>query len=202
VLLLLMLAGLLAGGYWLWSRPSGLAAISGPAVVAPGGFRASLGSDNTITVGLELRSVADVAITLVDAKVVAPAGLRVVAVTLLQAGPDNEGFALTGPLPPIQSLELGTAEADRNGILAARLAVDCAALNTAVDSGEEIFVTVQVGDDRRVEELTSPVVGDLPWLAATAQRSCADPVPTGSAEPPLPPLPGSSESPQPSPAAP
>ena len=31
-----------------------------PAIVAPGGFRATVGADNTITVGLEIRNTADV----------------------------------------------------------------------------------------------------------------------------------------------
>jgi hypothetical protein len=202
LLVLLMIAGLGAGGYYLVTRPTGLEAVAGPTVIAPGGFRASIGTDNTITVGLELRSVADFDITLLDPKVVPPAGLTVIAVTLLGIGEGNEGFALTGALPPNQPLVLGTTEQERNGILAAQLRVDCAKLDPQTGSGEQIFVTVQVGDDRRVEELTSPVIGELPWLVATAATSCADPEPTGTAEPPLPPLPGHTASPSPSPTAP
>ena len=75
-------------------------------------------------------------------------------------------------------------------MLAARFTVDCAGL-MATDGpvGEQIFVVVKQGSEQREEELTPPVVGDLPWLAATARRVCLDPLPTGTPEQPLPPLP-------------
>jgi hypothetical protein len=185
-----LVAGAAVGGYFWLIRPKGIAALPDPAVVAPGGFRASIGSANTITVGLEVRNVTDTPLTLAEAKVVPPAGLTLVKLSVAPTGPDNEGFALEGDLPASTSVNLGTAVADRNAIIAARFTVDCAQLPKAdAFSGEQIFVTIQLGQERRTEELTPPVVGDTAWLTATARRVCLDPVPTGSAEPPLPALP-------------
>ena len=71
---------------------------------------------------------------------------------------------------------LGTDPSNRNGIIAARFTVDCAGLlASGAATTEQIFVTVQVGTEQRVEELTPPVVGDTPWLTATAKRVCLDP---------------------------
>ena len=181
--------GLAVGGYYL-SRPSGLATLPQQSVVAPGGFRASIGANKTITVGLEIRNAADVALTVVAARIVAPAGLTSVKLTVVPVGDENKGFALDGDLPAATPVQLGTQPTDRNGIIAARFTVDCAGLLAAgANTGEQIFVTVQVGQEQRVEELTPPVVGDTPWLTATAKRVCLDPISTATAAPPLPPLP-------------
>ena len=194
--IVLLAVALAAGGFaayrWL-NRPTGLATLPNPAVVAPGGFRASIGDNNTITVGLEVRSLADAPLTLVSARVAPPAGLTTVAVTLMPPGEGNEGFALEGDLPALRPVTLGTNGADRNAVLAARFTVECGSL-PATDgvAGEQIFVTIRLGDEQRVEELTPPVVDDVPWLTATARRVCSDPVPTTTPEPPLPPLPTSS----------
>jgi hypothetical protein len=183
----------LGGGYavyrWL-NRPTGLAATPSPAVVAPGGFRASIGDNNTITVGLEVRSVIDIPLTLIAARIVPPSGLTEVEVAIAPPGDGNVGFALDGPLPASQEVALGTEGADRNAVVAARFTVNCDALPT-VDgpTGEQIFVTIRVDGQQRDEELTPPVVDNVPWLTATAQRVCRDPLPTTSPEPPLPPLP-------------
>jgi hypothetical protein len=185
-----VVAGLAYGGYLLF-RPSGLAALPAQAIVAPGGFRASIGANKTITVGLEIRNAADVPLTVVGAKITPPAGLTSVATTVVPTGENNAGFTLDGDLPAARPFELGTEAANRNGIVAARFTVDCGALTgTAGPSGEQILVTIQVGDEERVEQLTPPVVGDEAWLSATANRVCFDPIPTGPAPTPLPPLPG------------
>jgi hypothetical protein len=192
----LAVSGLAAGGYYWLHRPRGLAALPNPAVVAPGGFRTSIGAQQTITVGLEVSSVANVPLTLVDAKITPPPGLTQLAISIIPPGTDNEGFALDGPLPSQAPVPLGTAPANRNAVLAAQFRVDCAALPPAGSpTGEEIFVTIEVGSQRRVDELTPPVVDDTPWLTATAQRLCLSPLPSGSGEPPLPPLPGPSVAP-------
>jgi hypothetical protein len=54
-----------------------------------------------------------------------------------------------------------------------------------------------VAGTEREEELTPPVVGDVQWLAASAQRVCTDPVPTGTqgGDQPLPPDTGATPSP-------
>jgi hypothetical protein len=188
-------AGLAVGGYYLF-RPSGLATLPQQAVVAPGGFRASIGAKNTITVGLEIRNAADVTLTVVAARIVAPAGLTSVKLAVIPTGDGNKGFTLEGDLPAATPVELGTEPTNRNGIIAARFTVDCAGLlATDAATGEQIFVTIQVGGEQREEELTPPVVGDTPWLTATAKRVCLDPIPTGTAEPPLPPLAGTSNAP-------
>jgi hypothetical protein len=185
VTLALVLA-LAAGAYWWFTRPTGLAALPNPAVVAPGGFRASVGDDRTITVGLEVRNVADDPLTLVAARIVAPAGLTETALSILSPGPENEGFSLAGPLPAVSPLRLGTNATERNAIVAARFTVNCpAVLGSTAPADEQIFVTIQVGQERREEEVTPPVVGDLPWLTATAQRAC-NPTPDETPEPPLP----------------
>lgn len=191
----IVLAGGAAGGYYLL-RPTGLAALPEQSVIAPGGFRASIGANNTITVGLEIRNAAEVPLTVVAARIVAPAGLTSVKLTVVPSGDENRGFALEGDLPNEGPVELGTAPAARNGIIAARFTVDCSGLlASGAPTGEQIFVTIQVGQEKREEELTPPVVGDTPWLTATARRVCLDPIPTGTAEPPLPPLAETSNAP-------
>jgi hypothetical protein len=204
VVLVLVAVGI--AGYLYANRPTGLDAVPNPTVVTPGGFRASIGANNTITVGLEIRNVANVAITVVAARIVAPPGLTSVALAVVPTGTDNEGFKLEGDLPAPAPVKLGADEADRNAIIAARFSVDCAGLlgataptrgtsaapvvvPSAGPDGEQIFVTIQVGSQERIEELTPPVVNDVPWLTATAHRVCLDPLPTTSGPPPLPPLP-------------
>lgn len=184
---LVVLLALAAGGYWWLHRPTGLDALPNPAIVAPGGFRASVGDDQTITVGLEVRNVADAPLMLIAARIVAPAGLTPTALSILSPGPENEGFSLKGDLPPVAPLRLGTKPQERNAIVAARFTVNCpTVLASAAPTDEQIFVTIQVGDEQREEEVTPPVVGDLPWLTATAARACAAPASTESPEPPLP----------------
>jgi hypothetical protein len=186
--IVVVVGGLAYGGY-LAFRPSGLAALPDRAVLAPGGFRASIGANNSITVGLEIRNAADVPITIVGARIVAPAGLTSVDTTVVPSGDGNKGFTLDGALPPHTPVQLGTDAADRNGIIAARFTVDCKGLTaTQGPTGEQIVVTIRVGNEQREEELTPPVVGTAPWLTATANRLCLDPVPTGPAPTPLPPL--------------
>ena len=185
-----------AGGYglfWWLGRPTGLAALPNPAVVAPGGFQSQAGADKTITVGLEIRNTADVKVMVAAARIVPPAGLKLVTLTLALPGEDNRGFALDGALPPSSGIALGADGPTRNGILAARFTVDCAHLPAAGSpTGEQIFVTVQLGTEQREEELTPPVVNGVPWLTATARRACVNPTSTASPAPPLPPLPSSS----------
>lgn len=191
LVVLLALAGIGYGVYWYQHRPSGLAALPDPAVIAPGGFRASVGADSTITVGLEIRNTADVDVSVISARILAPAGLTSVELSLISPGEGNRGFALDGPLPPSGVVTLGTEATQRNGILAARFKVDCAALpKTGAPTGEQIFVTVKLGDEQREEELTSPVVNGTPWLTATARRTCVDPAGNVPPPSPLPPLPG------------
>ncbi|HEX6873240.1 MAG TPA: hypothetical protein VF163_19255 [Micromonosporaceae bacterium] len=198
---IVVLVGLGVGGYLWFNRPTGLAMIPDPAVVAPGGYRASIGAKNTITVGLEIRNVAEVPLTVTSAKIVAPRGLTVASVTLLTPGEGNQGFTLEGDLPALAPITLGTSAGDRNAILAARFTVDCSAISDAADvDGEQIFVTIEVDGQARVEELTPPVLDDLPWLAGSARRVCVEPLPAESPEPPLPPLPAPSGAPA-SPAA-
>jgi hypothetical protein len=190
ILVILVLGGGALGLYYWLNRPTGLASLPNPAVVAPGGFRASIGDNSTITVGLEVRSVADDPLTLVEARVVPPSGLTLVGLAIVPPGEDNEGFLLEGDLPSTGPVTLGTTGADRNAVVVARFTVTCAALPPAdAPTGEQIFVTIRLGPEQRVEELTPPVVDDLPWLTATAQRVCRDPLPTTTPEPPLPPLP-------------
>jgi hypothetical protein len=186
-----VLGGVGYGFYRYGQRPTGLAALPNPAVIAPGGFRSSVGTDSTITVGLEIRNTTDVDVSVISARILTPAGLSSVEVALIAPGEGNRGFALDGPLPSTGTVTLGTEATKRNGILAARFKVDCAALpRTGAPTGEQIFVTVKLGGEQREEELTSPVVNGSPWLTATARRACVDPTATVPAPSPLAPLPG------------
>jgi hypothetical protein len=194
-IVVLVLAGAGVGGYYVF-KPHGLAALPNPAIVAPGGYRASIGANNTITVGLEVRSAADVPLTLLSARVVAPKGLTSVALAIVPTGDGNSGFTLDGDLPTGRAVDLGTDATNRNAVIVARFKVDCAAfLATAGPFGEQIFVTIQVGQERRDEELTPPVVGDAPWLRATARTVCTKALPTGNPGQPLPPLPDPTKQP-------
>jgi hypothetical protein len=181
----------LAVGYLVWSnRPTGLAALPDPAIVAAGGFQASVGANQTITVGLEIRNVTEVSVTVVAARIVVPNGLTIATLTILPPGEANQNFALGGDLPPAAPVALGTEGIDRNAIVAARFRVDCDELPASnAPTGEQIFVTVRVGSEEREEELTSPVVGGVPWLTASARSACVEPSASGSNPTPLPPLP-------------
>jgi len=190
IVVLLVLAGAAYGFLWL-RKPKGLAALPNPAIATPGGFLAYIGSGNTITVGLQVRNVANVPVTLAQARIVPPSGLAKVIVTQVPTGEDNSGFALAGTLPASAPVRLGTGVSDRNAIILARFTVNCSQLPASgVPGGEQIFVTVQVDQQQREEELTPPAVGTVPWLTATARRLCTDPLPATSGQPQLPPLPG------------
>jgi hypothetical protein len=189
--LMVLVVGALATGVYFWlSRQEPADDETTSILVAPGGFQAAIGGNDTITVALEIRNVSDDPVTAVDARIVPPAGLTSVGLGLIKGDAGNTGFALDGDLPPAAPIELGTEAADRNGIIAARFTVDCSALVVSDGpSGEQIFVTIRQGDSLREEEITPPVVGNVAWLTATARRMCLDPVPTETPEPPLPPLP-------------
>jgi hypothetical protein len=188
VVLLLVAGGV--GGYAYLTRPEGLEAIEGPAIVAPGGFQAKIGTAGTIAVALEIRNVTDEPVTVVGARVVTPAGLTQLALSVLPPGEQNQNLNLDAELPPSAPVTLGVTGVDRNAIVAARFQVDCDALPpTTGATGEQIFVTVRLGTDQREEELTPPVVGETPWLTATARSACVQPSATGTVPTPLPPLP-------------
>ena len=194
----LLAAGVGAATLW-WRRPAASAPTQQEDVIEPGGYRAAIQPRNVITLGLQVQSIANEPVTLVQARITAPRGLTKMALTIVPVGQDNQGFALEGDLPASTPVRLGTDDATRSAIVAARFKVDCNALlatdSTAADDDEQIFVTVQVGQAEHEEELTPPAVGDLPWLTAAAQRACLDPVPTGKPESPLPALPGGTKSP-------
>ena len=180
--------------FYLKTRPTGLAALPPQAIDAPGGFNATVGTDNTVTIGLEVRNETSVPVTLVSARIVAPAGLTNTALTIMPTGNNNQGFALGGQLPKMQPIQLGTSASTTDAIVAARYTVNCKQLLANPASVDEaIFVTIEVDGEQREEEITPPVVGTVQWLTAAAQRVCLDPVPTGgSTIQPLPPQPGSS----------
>lgn len=195
IVLAIVVLLVIGGGvfFYLKTRPTGLAALPPQAIDAPGGFNATVGANNTVTIGLEVRNETAVPVTLTSARIVAPAGLTNTALTILPTGNDNQGFALDGPLPKLQPVQLGTDASTSDAIVAARYTVDCKTLLSNVGTvNEAIFVTIQVDGEQREEEITPPVVGDVQWLTASAQRVCLDPVPTGgSTIQPLPPQPGS-----------
>jgi len=183
---------LIAGGIVAYQvfkpKAGGLAALPNPAVVAPGPFRTAIGDDKSITVGLEVTSLAKAPVTIVGARIVPPVGLKAVSLTTVPAGPENEGFKLTGDLPPPTAVTLGPND---RAVVAARYTVDCAVLLASADPlDERIFVTIQVGSEQREDELTAPVVGPdanpVPWLTATARRACSPGETPGSPEPTLP----------------
>ncbi len=186
VLLVLVAAGV--GVVLFLKRPQGLAAVEGPAVVSSGAFQAKISADDLITVALEIRNVTDEPVSVVSARVVPPSGLTTVAIALLTPGERNENLNLDAELPPSAPITLGTEALARNGIVAARFQVDCDLLPTPGPTGEQIFVTVRLGDDEREEQLTPPVDGTTPWLTATARGACARPTMTGTPPPPLPTL--------------
>lgn len=189
IAVVVLLVGLGVAGYFWFTRPSGLATLPDPAVVAPGGFQAAIGDEHTITVGLEVRNTADQPLRLTSARIVPPPGVTMVAVTLVPPGEGNRGFDLSGDLPAMAPVDVGIDATDRNAVVAARFTVDCDALVADAASPEQIFVTIEFERQTREEELTPPVVDDIPWLAGSARQACTNPEPAGSPEPPLPPLP-------------
>jgi hypothetical protein len=186
-----------AGGAYYWfTRPTGLDALPGQSVIAPGGSLATVGDDSTVTVGLEISNTSDLELTLVRAEITPPSGMIPIRVTIVPTGSGNEGFNLSGELPEPVPITLGTDAPSGNAIVVGRYKVDCDdVLPTTAPTGERILITIQVDDQQRVEELTPPVIGDVPWLTASAHRLCNDPPSTAAPEPPDPPLPTSQESP-------
>lgn len=187
-----LLVGLLvvAAGVLVYvNRPQGFDAVDGNAVTSAGGFQAKENGDGIITVAMEIRNISDETITVLNARVVPPAGLTLLAVAIVPpVGPDRN-LNLDAELPPSAPFTLGTDGEERNGIIEARFRVDCDALPaTSSVTGEQIFVTVRLGGNEREEELTPPVYDGVPWLTATARGAC-DRTPTGGAIPtPLPTL--------------
>jgi hypothetical protein len=182
-----------AGAYLFLTRnASGLAALPNPAIEATDGFNATIGGNNTVTIGLGIRNRAAVPVTVLSARIIAPTGLTRTALTIIPPGNENQGFALDGTLPSPQTIQLGTDPATSDAVIAARYTVNCRALLAAnADVDEAIYVTIEVDGQQREEELTPPVVDDKQWLSASAQRVCLNPVPTGgSTDQPLPPQPG------------
>jgi hypothetical protein len=182
------------GGYFVFLRaPDGLDALPDQAIGTPGGYNATIGPNNTITVGLDVRNLARVPVTLVSARLVAPIGLTGTAVTIVPAGKDNSGFNLDGPLPTPQPVQLGTGADNSDAIVAARFTVDCKKLLAAgADTDESIDITLEVGGQQRDQQIVPPVVDNEQWLTASGRRLCLNPVPTGgSTDQPLPPQPGS-----------
>jgi hypothetical protein len=194
LVVLVLLAAAAGGGYLLFFR-DGNKGIPDPAVVATGARKADLGPNNTVTIGLEVRNATNLPVTLLQARIVAPAGLTSTALTIMQPGTDNAGFDLTGDLPPSMPVELGTNDNNRSAIVAARFTVDCAGLLAPGASGEQIFVTIQVAGQQREEEIAPPVVGNRPWLEASARQLCGAPLETTTSEKPLPAL-GPGETPK------
>jgi hypothetical protein len=185
----LAIVGLGAGVFYWFTRPTGLDALPGQSVIAPGGSLATVGDDGTVTVGLEISNISEVELTVVKAEITPPAGVTAIRVTIVPPGLENEGFALIGELPDPVPVSLGT-DASGRAIIAGRFKVDCGALQpVGAPTGEQILVTIQVGGQQRVEELTPPVIGDVPWLTASAHRICDDPPSTTAPDPPDPPLP-------------
>jgi hypothetical protein len=196
----ILLAAGVGAALW-WRRPAASAPKQQADVIEPGGYRAVIQPKDVVTLGLQVQSVANEPVTLLAARITAPRGLTKMALTIIPVGQDNAGFALEGDLPASAPVHLGTDDASRSAIVAARFKVDCNVLlatdadTASIDDEEQIFVTVQVGQAQHDEELTPPAVGDLPWLTAAAQRACLDPVPTGKPDKPLPALPGGTPSP-------
>ena len=185
-----VLAAAGVGGYLWQHRPQGLDAVAGSAIVASGAYQSKVGDAGSITVAVEIRNVADEPVTVVGARVVPPSGLPRTGLTVLRPDPRNSNLNLADDLPALAPITLGTNGVDRNGMVVARFSVACDDLPPATGAtGEQMFVTVRLGADEREEELTPPVHGGTPLLTATARSACNQPTATGTAEPPLPPLP-------------
>lgn len=188
VVVLLALAAAGVGTYLYVNRPQGLQAVPGPAVVSSGAFQAKISAEDLITVALEIRNVTDQPITVVSARVVPPSGLTQLAVAVLTPGERNENLNLDAEVPPSVPITLGTDATARNGVVMARFRVDCDLLPTPGPTGEQLFVTVRLGDEEREEQLTPPVDGTTPWLTATARSACTRPTVIGTPPAPLPTL--------------
>jgi hypothetical protein len=199
VLILILLVGA-GGGAWYWlHRTTPQAGIPDPAVVASGSFNSTINDAHTITIGMGIRNTANVPVTVMSARIVAPAGLVSTIITLAPVGSLNQAFALDGELPALQPVQLGTDNNSREAIVAARFTVQCSEVvvtPTPAVPTEQIFVTVQVAGTEREEELTPPLVDGIPWLAGTAQKLCVSGVPAASPsnDQPLPSLPNVSAS--------
>jgi hypothetical protein len=195
-----------AGGVMVWwaHRPTGLAALPNPAIIAPGGFRTSISDDSkTITVGLEIRNTAGVDVQVASVRVIPPPGLTETALAVAPSGVDNSGFTLTGDLPKTTSVKLGTGD-DKSAVILARFTVNCKQVVADPGAAEErIFVTIQAGTEQREEEMINPVVtsvdSDLAtsWLTDAAHHACNTPIPTGTPGTPEPPLGPDTASPNP-----
>ncbi|GAA1797114.1 hypothetical protein GCM10009682_18460 [Luedemannella flava] len=191
ILVVLVVLALAGGAVWWFTRPSGLATLPPQALDTPGGFRSDIGEDNTVTVGVTITNTATKPVTVGRARIVAPPGVKSLSVGLVAAGDGNAGFELNGDVPKGGELTLTPGQA---AIIVGRFTVTCGTvIASAEPTDEQIFATVQVDGESREEELDVPVVGDMPWLTATAQRSCLDPVPTGDPGGPLKPLPKATE---------
>lgn len=191
VLAILVVLALIGGAVWWFTRPSGLATLPPQALGTEGGFRSAIGENHEITVGMMVTNTADGPIIVKKARITAPAGMKAVSVGLVAAGKDNAGFELTGKVPNGGELTLGAGE---KAVIVGRFTVTCdTVIASAEPTDEQIFATVEVDGESREEELDVPVVGDLPWLTATGQRSCVDPVATEPPGQPLEPLPTTQE---------
>ncbi len=184
------------GAYLFWPQgKTGLAALPSQAISSPG-YTATVGGSDTITIRLRVHNATDVPVTLVSARILAPTGVTRTALTIIPIGADNDGFDV-GDLPPLAPVQLGTDDATRDAIIAARYTVNCKDLLSSDQTVDEsIFVTIRVDGQEREEEITSPAVGDEQWLTASAQRVCLSPPATGgSNDQPLPADPGSTATP-------
>lgn len=187
--LVVAVAAVVAGVIAFSNRPQGLEAVQGPTVATDGAFQAKISGTDVITVAMEIRNLTDEPVTVVSARLVPPTGLTQLAVALLAPDERNQNLNLDAELPPSAPMTLGTDGLARNGIVAARFQVDCDALPATTSvTGEQIFVTVRIGDDQREEELTPPVVNSVAWLTATALHACDGSAAQGTVLPPLPTL--------------
>ncbi|GAA1754614.1 hypothetical protein [Luedemannella helvata] len=191
IVVVLVVVALAGGAVWWFTRPSGLETLPPQALETPGGFRSTIGAKNTITVGVTVTNAATKPITVTKARILAPPGVAAKSVGLVPAGENNAGFELDDQVPDGGSVTLGPGE---SAVIVGRFTVTCGtAIASADPTEEQIFATVQVDGESREEELDVPVVDDMPWLTATAQRSCLDPVSTADPGGPLKPLPKASE---------
>lgn len=181
-LAVVVLIGLGVAAYIWLNRPTGLATLPDPAVAA-GTYRTQLAEDNSaMTVVLEVRNASEETLTVVAARIVPPPGLTAQALSLGPTGPENEGFQLDNELPAPTAVRL---EPNQSAVLAARYTIDCKALPKANEPpDEQIYVTVRIEEEQREDELVPPAWGELPWLTATAERACKDPLTTATPEPP------------------
>jgi len=120
-------------------------------------------------VGLEIRNAAT-PVTIVAAKIV-PRPSDSTAITVVPTGEEDKGFTLDVTSPRLARSTRHRCR-HRNGIIAGRFTVDCGGL-LAPRPPRRADPRHHPGRyGARVEELTPPVVGDVPWLTATA-TGCA-----------------------------